>query len=91
MRKFLLVAVSAAGLALQGCATAPASKSCDANADTASRDPTNVVFTATGAGGSQSLGSGSNVNGPLASGIGVSDCYAKRTIPWALPPDNPGK
>ena len=79
-RNLPFVATSVIALALAGPCFAQA---CDPNPDPTAPDLTNVVPEATGAGGSQSLGSGSNINGPTVSGVGISECYAKSHLPWA--------
>ena len=74
-----LAAASLLAITLTGCAQPlRAVASCDPNPDPTALDPTNVLNRfSTGAGGSQSLGSGSNVNGPEVSAVGISDCYLK--------------
>jgi hypothetical protein len=91
MRTLPFVAVTAIALALAGSCFA---QSCDPNPDAKAADPENLMSPLgdTGAGGSQSLGAGSNVNGPRVSGVGVSECYAESHYPWATgeAPRKPG-
>jgi hypothetical protein len=77
LRNSLAIAASVLFLTLQGCNALPSS--CDPSPETASLDPENVIPEATGAGGSQSLGAGSNVNGPEVSSIEAPPCLAGRS------------
>jgi hypothetical protein len=76
-----IVSAAILGVALGGCAQPV--QSCDSTPDPGAFDTTDVINRfSTGAGGSQSLGAGSNVNGPKESALGISACYRQRVNTW---------